>query len=291
MGQDAACACSAEPVFYVGLPKEGTTSFEHFMRAMGYNAGKMADPHHRHVRIVYKHQELLDFARLGARAEPTNPFRQLDQHGHVALSDFPVMAIACQLSRVYPEARFVYAQRPLEQWLDSVRSQLFCEYMANFAGCNRNVSLFRTDLANARTTLLGSKEAVLHPWCGGTRQDNSRHCELGHEFLHWLIEEDRLPGERNSLDAFCEGISQDTGWCQSASHVGWAAVDASLKRVFDAHRRRLDWCLWPSGRLLATEIDEPNISSRVRAFLGCPNTSTCESRASFGRDNARDLDT
>lgn len=104
-------------VFVTSLHRVGTQSTDHLLRQSGYNTIHWP-----------AHWSDTDYQRLIVGRETDFPYVAeclipvLDAHD--AVSDVPICAIYEPLSRLYPEAVFIALQRPVEDWIRSVRRHI-----------------------------------------------------------------------------------------------------------------------------------------------------------------------
>lgn len=221
--------CAAPLVFYVGLQKAGTSSFQLLASRLGYRAIKLANP----GAPAYTQRDLETFAasRTGAF---TSLFRTPRQP--VAVSDFPIFALPCELSASYPNAKFVHFRRPFESWFESERADVLCTWMrSKGVGYNRG-----------RYT-----QAM---W------------QLGLDFMHFFW------GEAFGL--FWDRLEHDPTLCSATnrSSAVWGEIGKRFRAKFDEHRASVSRCL-NATQLIELDLGANHAGAAVASFLGCQGSA------------------
>ena len=194
-------ACAIKFVFYAGIQRCGTSTFQRALQSAGYAALKF--PHEQgpargssKLDEFYANASLPSiFDAMGGRA--------------MAWSDFPIFGRVCELSKAYPEARFLYFERDIDEWYDSERSEILCNWM-------------------------GPESAVLRRRSASSQ----KFWEYGVAFMH------RFWG-----DSFSSFLEKRNALCADLNHTSWQSIEAGFKARFRAHRKEISACIPPSRLL------------------------------------------
>ena len=118
----ARVSCRAPLVFYVGLQKMGTTKFGTLLDEWGYHAFKL--PGKAGSLTDYTSSDFEAAKRGGGKL--MTMFRD---SRNVAVSDFPIFGLPCELAAAYPDAKLVYFRRDFESWYERIRDDILCQWM------------------------------------------------------------------------------------------------------------------------------------------------------------------
>ena len=219
--------CATNLVFFAGLQKAGTTSFQALTRALGYASYKV--PWLPSGILSYSRDEMLSFVTEGERAfhmgvlgqfNATNPFATLGPSvpTHLALSDFPIFGVACALAHAHPNAKFVLATRKFESWIRSQSADVLCDWMGRYSRCNRaSAAPFDHDAPGSTVCTRSARHDV--------------QCRLGYDFMRFFW--------KQPFDDFCEAISAGEPLCTDLRDPGWAPIHAAMRTRVKAHERQV----------------------------------------------------
>ena len=219
--------CATNLVFFAGLQKAGTTSFQALTRALGYASYKV--PWLPSGILSYSRDEMLSFVTEGERAfhmgvlgqfNATNPFVTLGPSvpPHLALSDFPIFGVACALAHAHPNAKFVLATRKFESWIGSQSADVLCDWMGRYSRCNRaSAAPFDHNAPGFTVCTRSARHDV--------------QCRLGYDFMRFFW--------KQPFDDFCEAISAGEPLCTDLRDPGWAPIHAAMRTRVKAHERQV----------------------------------------------------
>lgn len=218
--------CAVRTVFDVGLPRTGTTSASAFLEKVGFTSFHY---------LWAPTQEVQSCRNKTSACEFYKPWGAGSDSLSVAFEDVPTPWLSCSLALNFPDAKFIYTTRPVEDYLPS-NQWMLCRSITHHR------CFYTEDLDGLKPGDAEMTEAMLYG---------------------------------DGYSDFCSMIQDRPSLCDEDGRSTLAQKEwetAGLNDKFRSHYLQHDAevrnCV-PADRLLEVHLGANDSASRIHQFLGC----------------------